>query len=124
MKGSVRTLSLQRIDPRTGQTTTQTLKVRIPPGVREGQLIRVAGMGGDGIGGGGFGDLYLRVRQAAHPDCQVRAKVIVPTLKGRASVRIRPGTNNGQQSENLIHWAPHSLKKALTSPSTLRMPLR
>ena len=142
MKGSVRTLSLQRIDPRTGQTTTQTLKVRIPPGVREGQLIRVAGMGGDGIGGGGFGDLYLRVRLAAHPDFQVRgadlyytldvapwegvlgAKVIVPTLKGRASVRIRPGTNNGQQSENLIHWAPHSLKKALTSPSTLRMPLR
>jgi curved DNA-binding protein len=54
MKGSVRTLSLQRIDPRTGQTTTQTLKVRIPPGVREGQLIRVAGMGGDGIGGGGY----------------------------------------------------------------------
>jgi curved DNA-binding protein len=115
MKGSVRILSLQRVDPRNGQTTTQTLKVRIPAGVREGQIIRVAGMGGDGIGKGGSGDLYLRVRLAAHPDFQVRGadlyytleiapwegvlgtKVNVPTLKGRASVRIKPGTNNGQQ---------------------------
>ena len=32
LKGSVRTVSLQRINPRTGQTTTQTLKVRIPAG--------------------------------------------------------------------------------------------
>ena len=124
MAGSVRTLSLQRVDPRTGQTTTQTLKVRIPPGVREGQAIRVAGMGGDGIGQGGSGDLYLRVRLAAHPDFQVRgadlyytldvapweavlgSKLIVPTLKGRASVRIRPGTNNGQQLRLRGHGLP------------------
>jgi curved DNA-binding protein len=124
MAGSVRTLSLQRVDPRTGQTTQQTLKVRIPPGVREGQAIRVAGMGGDGIGQGGSGDLYLRVRLAAHPDFQVRgadlyytldvapweavlgSKLIVPTLKGRASVRIRPGTNNGQQLRLRGHGLP------------------
>jgi curved DNA-binding protein len=124
MAGSVRTLSLQRVDPRTGQTTTQTLKVRIPPGVREGQAIRVAGMGGDGIGQGGSGDLYLRVRLAAHPDFQVRgadlyytldvapweavlgSKLIVPTLKGRASVRIPPGTNNGQQLRLRGHGLP------------------
>ena len=60
------------LDPRTGQTTTQTLKVHIPPGVREGQAIRVAGMGEAGIGQGGPGDLYLRVRLAAHPDFRVR----------------------------------------------------
>jgi curved DNA-binding protein len=124
MTGSLRALSLQRIDPQTGQTTTQTLKVRIPAGVREGQFIRVAGMGGDGIGEGGSGDLYLRVRLAAHPDFQVRgsdlyytleiapwegvlgAKVIVPTLKGRASVRIKPGTNNGQQLRLRGHGLP------------------
>jgi curved DNA-binding protein len=115
LKGSVRTLSLQRTDRRTGQTTTQTLKVRIPPGVHEGQVIRVAGMGEDGIGQGGSGDLYLRVHLAAHPDFRVRGadlyytldlapweavlgtKVIVPTLQGRVSVRIPPGTNNGKQ---------------------------
>jgi curved DNA-binding protein len=124
MTGSVRTLSLQRVDPRTGQTTTQTLKVRIPAGVREGQAIRVAGMGGDGIGQGGSGDLYLRVRLAAHPDFQVRgadlyytldvapweavlgSKLIVPTLGGRASVRIRPGTNNGQHLRLRGHGLP------------------
>jgi curved DNA-binding protein len=115
LKGSERTVSLQRTNPRTGQTTTQTLKVRIPAGVREGQAIRVAGMGEEGVGQGGWGELYLRVRLAAHPDFQVRGadlyytlevapweavlgtKVIVPTLKGRVSVRIPPGTNNGQQ---------------------------
>ena len=83
--------------------------------MREGQAIRVAGMGEEGVGQGGSGELYLRVRLAAHPDFQVRGadlyytlevapweavlgtKVIVPTLKGRVSVRIPPGTNNGQQ---------------------------
>ena len=124
LKGSVRTVSLQRIDPRTGQTSTQTLKVRIPAGVREGQAIRVAGMGADGIGQGGSGDLYLRVRLAAHPDFQVRGadlyytldlapweavlgtKVVVPTLKGRVSVRIPPGTNNGRQLRLPGHGLP------------------
>ena len=67
---------------------------------------------------------YLRVRLAAHPDFQVRGadlyytlevapweavlgtKVIVPTLKGRVSVRIRPGTNNGQQLRLRGHRLP------------------
>jgi curved DNA-binding protein len=122
--GAVRTISLQRIDSRTGQTTTQTLKVRIPPGVREGQFIRVAGMGGDGIGKGGPGDLFMRVRLAAHPDFQIRGsdlyytldltpwecvlgtKVIVPTLKGRASVSVPPGSNNGRQLRLRGHGLP------------------
>jgi DnaJ-class molecular chaperone len=40
------------------------LVVKIPPGVREGQRIRLAGMGGAGRGGGPPGDLYLRVEMA------------------------------------------------------------
>ena len=113
--GSERTVSLQRVDRRTGETRTQTLKVRIPPGVHEGQAIRVAGMGEDGIGGGASGDLYLRVRLAAHPEFRVRGsdlyygldlapweavlgnRVIVPTLKGQVSVRVPAGTNQGRQ---------------------------
>ncbi len=113
--GSERTISLQRVDRRTGQARTQTLKVRIPPGVHEGQAIRVAGMGEDGIGGGPSGDLYLRVRFAAHPEYRVResdlyydldlapweavlgTKVVVPTLKDKVSVRIPAGTNQGRQ---------------------------
>ena len=113
--GSERTISLQRVDRRTGQTRTQTLKVRVPPGVHEGQAIRVAGMGEDGIGGGGAGDLYLRVRFAAHPEYRVRGsdlyygldlapweavlgtRVIVPTLKDQVSLHIPAGTNQGRQ---------------------------
>jgi curved DNA-binding protein len=115
LTGSERTISLQRIDRRTGETKTQTLKVHIPPGVHEGQAIRVAGMGEDGIGGGTPGDLYLRVRFAAHPEFRVRGsdlyygldlapweavlgtRVIVPTLKDQVSVRIPAGTNQGRQ---------------------------
>jgi curved DNA-binding protein len=115
LTGSERTISLQRVDRRTGQARTQTLKVRIPPGVHEGQAIRVAGMGEDGIGGGASGDLYLRVRFAAHPEFRVRdsdlyygldlapweavlgTRVTVPTLKDQVSVRIPAGTNQGRQ---------------------------
>src|ERR1700719_936390 len=115
LSGSERSISLQRIDRSTGQARTQTLKVRIPPGVHEGQAIRVAGMGEDGIGGGAPGDLYLRVRFAAHPEYIVRGsdlyynldlapweavlgtRVIVPTLKDQVSVRIPPGADQGRQ---------------------------
>jgi curved DNA-binding protein len=115
IKGSVRSLSLQQTNPSTGQAETHTFKVRIPAGVREGQAIRVPGKGEAGVGGGATGDLYLRVRLAAHPDFRVRGAdlyhdldlapweavlgttVSVPTLDGHVSLRIPPGTNNGQQ---------------------------
>jgi curved DNA-binding protein len=115
MHGSTRTISLQRVNPRTGQTETDTIRVHIPPGVREGQAVRVRGKGGQGAGGGASGDLYLRVRLAAHPDFRPRdadlyydldlapweavlgTTVTVPTLGGRVKVLIPPGTNNGQQ---------------------------
>lgn len=38
---------------------TQSISVKIPPGVDDGQTIRVAGKGGDGLGGGRNGDLYV-----------------------------------------------------------------
>jgi curved DNA-binding protein len=115
LTGSERAISLQRVDRSTGQAKTQTLKVRIPPGVHEGQAIRVAGMGEDGVGGGAPGDLFLRVRFAAHPEYIVRGsdlyyeldlapweavlgtRVIVPTLKEKVSVSIPAGTNHGRQ---------------------------
>jgi curved DNA-binding protein len=115
MRGSVRTISLQRVDPRTGQAETHTVKVRIPPGVQEGQTIRVPAHGEPGSGGGPPGDLYLRVRFAAHPDFRVRGADLfydlalapwegvlgttatVPTLDGRVNLRIPAGTDNGRQ---------------------------
>ena len=115
MNGSTRTISLQRTDPRTGQAKTETIRVHIPPGVREGQSIRVRGKGSEGANGADSGDLYLRVRYAAHPDFRARGAdlyydldlapweavlgttVTAPTLGGHMKVRIPPGTNNGQQ---------------------------
>jgi len=124
MRGSTRTLSLRRVNPRTGQAETHTFKVRIPAGVQDGQTIRVAGRGGEGSGGGLPGDLYLHVRLAAHPDFQVRgadlfyelpiapwdavlgAVVRVPYLDGPVTVRVAPGTNNGQKLRVKVKGLP------------------
>ncbi len=110
LHGSTRTIHLQRADPRTGQSTMQTLQVAIPPGVRESQLIRLAGKGQEGMGGGDSGHLYLRVKFAQHPDFRVRgadlyydldlapweavlgATVDIPTLDGTVSLRIPAST--------------------------------
>jgi curved DNA-binding protein len=115
LRGSTRTIYLQRADPRTGQSVRQTLRVKIPPGVRESQLIRLAGKGQEGAGGGESGNLYLRVRFAQHPDFRVRgadlyydldlapweavlgATVDVPTLDGTVSLKIPAGTTAEQQ---------------------------
>jgi curved DNA-binding protein len=115
LHGSTRTIHLQRTDPRTGQSVMQTLRVKIPPGVREAQLIRLAGKGQEGIGGGDSGNLYLRVKFAQHPDFRVRgahlyydldlapweavlgATVHIPTVDGTVSLKIPAGTRAGQQ---------------------------
>jgi curved DNA-binding protein len=93
----------------------QTHKVKIPAGVTEGQRLRLPGRGGAGVGQGEAGDLYLRVRLAKHPDFEVDGgnlsydldlapweavlgtEVAVPTLEGRVSIRIPPGTQTGQR---------------------------
>ena len=96
-------------------SVTQNHKVKIPAGVRDGQRLRVAGQGEPGANGGPPGDLYLRVRMASHPDFRVEggdiyydldlapweavlgANVSVPTLSGSVSIKIPPGTQNGQR---------------------------
>jgi curved DNA-binding protein len=115
LHGAVRSVSLKRAHPPSGEAEAHTFKVRIPAGVREGQRIRLTGKGNEGLHGGAAGDLYLRVRLAAHPEFRVRgvdlvhdlelapweavlgATVQVPTLDGPATVKIPPGTANGQQ---------------------------
>jgi len=115
LHGSTRTIHLQRADPRTGQLVMQTLRVKVPPGVRESQLIRLAGKGQEGIGGGDSGNLYLRVQFAQHPDFRVRgadlyydldlapweavlgATVHIPTLDGTVSLKIPAGTTAERQ---------------------------
>jgi curved DNA-binding protein len=114
LKGSVRSVSLERRDPQTGQASTQQFRVRLPAGVKEGQIIRVAGQGDYGVAGGAAGDLLLRVRLAKHPDFRVEgsdlygdlelapweavlgATLSLPTLEGSVTLRIPPGTQQGQ----------------------------
>ena len=113
--GSVRSISLERIDPRTGTVEPHTFRVRIPAGVHEGQLIRIAGKGEESPGGGSAGDLYLRVRFAKHPDLRpsgsdliydlevapweavLGATVEVPTPEGSVSLKVPAGTVGGQR---------------------------
>jgi DnaJ-class molecular chaperone len=90
------------------------LTVKIPPGVRDGQRIRLAGQGSPGANGGRPGDAYLRVRLKPHPfftrdgddlrvelpvalhEAMLGGEVTVPTLKGRVSLRIPPETQNSR----------------------------
>jgi DnaJ-class molecular chaperone len=52
----------------------RTVEVRIPPGVVDGSLVRVAGEGGRGTGGEASGDLFLRIRLKGHPAYQVNGR--------------------------------------------------
>jgi curved DNA-binding protein len=113
LRGSVRTVNVRHNVGRS--VKTETHQVKIPPGVTEGQKLRLAGRGETGAGGGASGDLYLRVRLAKHPDFEVEgrdliyeaelapweavlgANLSVPALDGRVNIKIPPGTQNGQK---------------------------
>ncbi len=94
---------------------TETAEFRIKPGTRDGQRIRLAGKGNAGVRGGTDGDLYLIVRIEPHPiftrkadniyvtvpvtitEASMGAKIEVPTIDGRAHLKIPPGTQAGQK---------------------------
>ncbi|CZG27843.1 DnaJ C-terminal domain-containing protein [Legionella pneumophila] len=97
------------------ETKIQTLKVKIPAGVKSGQQIRLAGQGGSGSGGGARGDLYLTVEVMKHPifdvmendiyltlpitpwEAALGATVVIPTLAGKIDLKIPPGSQGGQK---------------------------
>ncbi|AMV15084.1 TPA: DnaJ domain-containing protein [Legionella pneumophila subsp. pneumophila] len=97
------------------ETKIQTLKVKIPAGVKSGQQIRLAGQGGSGSGGGARGDLYLTVEVIKHPifdvmendiyltlpitpwEAALGATVVIPTLAGKIDLKIPPGSQGGQK---------------------------
>lgn len=111
LHGSKRTVSFRR--GHEGKVETYTVK--IPPGVREGKRIRLAGRGESGGRGGEPGDLYLNVRIAKHPDYEIDGndlifrtqlepwqmvlgtEVEVPTPEGKVKLKIRPGSQVGQK---------------------------
>ncbi|MGB0034084.1 MAG: molecular chaperone DnaJ [Candidatus Acidiferrales bacterium] len=109
-----------------------SLEVRIPPGAQTGSRVRVAGRGNAGSHGGPPGDLYIIMKVEPHPfferrgddlytvvpvtvtEASLGAKVEVPTIDGRAQVRIPPGTNSGKKLRLREKGAPsarHSGKR-------------
>jgi molecular chaperone DnaJ len=87
----------------------------LPPGVGDGEQIRVPEAGHAGAGGAPPGDLYLTVRVAPHPEFRregddlhvllsvavheaaLGARIPVPTPDGSATLRVPPGTQSGQR---------------------------
>jgi DnaJ-class molecular chaperone len=117
----------------------KTIDVRIPPGARDGSRIRVPGGGPNG------GDLYIRLKQDPNSvftvkgdDTEVEVKISpweaalgttlqVPTLDGRADIRVPPGVTSGQklrlrsQGPNIRGGGrgDHFVKLKIASPRSL-----
>jgi curved DNA-binding protein len=109
LKGATRQIRLQRLVPGAESPKVETLNVKIPPGIQEGQRIRLAKQGENG------GDLFLNVHLERHPDFRVQGadlysdleiapweavlgtKITIPTLGGRAKLNVPSGTQNGQR---------------------------
>jgi molecular chaperone DnaJ len=93
----------------------ETVEFRIKSGTRDGQRIRLQGKGNAGLNGGADGDLFVIVRTSPHPvftrvgddiqltvpvtvaEAALGSKVDVPTIDGRAQLKIPPGTQSGQK---------------------------
>jgi len=94
---------------------TEPLEVRIKAGTRDGQRIRIAGKGNAGTHGGQPGDLYVIIRTENHAvfrregddihvvvpvtatEAALGSKIEVPTIDGRALLKVPPGTQSGQK---------------------------
>ncbi|RKX31009.1 MAG: J domain-containing protein [Verrucomicrobia bacterium] len=137
LNGSNRQISLRKIDSTTGAEQTQRFQVKIPKGVRESQRIRLAGQGEAGIGGGGSGDLFLKVRYAQHPfftvdgdrliydldlapwEAVLGTVVTLETLEGHVNLKIKPGSQAGTQ----LRLPGHGMPKPDGSRGDLRVAL-
>jgi molecular chaperone DnaJ len=103
---------------------TETVKVRIPAGVDTGSRVRIPGKGEGGRLGAPAGDLYIITNVGRHkhftrkgdniyvtvpvtvPEAALGAKIEVPTVEGKAQLRIPPGTQSGQKFRLRERGAP------------------
>jgi molecular chaperone DnaJ len=109
----------------TGHIThSEAVQVRIPPGIADGERVRVSRKGNAGLRGGEPGDLYITMQVSPHPlyrrdgddlhitvpiaihEAALGARVEVPTPDGGARVRVPPGTQSGQRFRLRERGAP------------------
>lgn len=92
----------------------ETITIDIPAGVQDGMQLSIGGKGNIGERGGSPGDLIVQVEEEAHPQLQrdglnvafdlyisfpdavFGTQVEVPTIDGRAKIKIPPGTQSGK----------------------------
>jgi molecular chaperone DnaJ len=131
IRGGEVNLRIQKPDER-GRMHDETVSVRIKPGTRDGQRIRLAGKGNPGPQGGPAGDLYLIIKIEQHPvfrregddiyitvpvmpwEAALGAKVEVPTIDGRAQLRIPQGVQSGQKLRMREKGVPSATKTGVT----------
>jgi curved DNA-binding protein len=115
--GTKKSIELEQIVQGSDGRPTRTRRnyeVTIPQGVTDGSLIRLAGQGGNGSGGGEAGDLFLRVNILRDSrftlnghdlgttvditpwEAALGAKVLVPTVDARINLAVPAGTQSGQ----------------------------
>lgn len=114
VKGGEKRIVIAR--PRAdGSRLEEEITIRIPSGVTDGGKLRIPGKGGEGVNGGSPGDLWVYVRVEPHPvfersgrDLELElpitlaeavrgGRVEIPTLEGRATLTIPPGTSSGSR---------------------------
>lgn len=128
--------------------TEETMNIDIPAGVQEGMQLSLSGKGNAGERGGASGDLIVLIEEEQHPELQrdnnnviydmyitfpdavFGANLEVPTIDGRAKIKIPAGTQGGkifrlkgkgfpsvnsyEKGDQLIHinvWTPQELSK-------------
>ncbi|WP_137179657.1 DnaJ C-terminal domain-containing protein [Roseomonas sp. AR75] len=91
----------------------ETVDVTVPPGTRDGQVLRLRGKGAPGLGGGPSGDLLVEIQVGAHrhytrkdddilldlpvtlPEAVLGGRIEVPTPAGAVMVNVPKGSNTG-----------------------------
>jgi curved DNA-binding protein len=100
---------------RTVQLDGKAFTARIPRGATDGQRLRLRGKGAPGTNGGPPGDLYLQIALDPHPlyrvsghdldidvplapwEAALGAEVEIPTMEGRVTMKVPPGSKAGQK---------------------------
>jgi molecular chaperone DnaJ len=130
IRGGSLKLNIQRPD-QGGRMSSEPVEFRIKPGTRDGQRIRLAAKGNPGIGSAP-GDLYLVVHIEPHPvfrregddiylalpvmpwEAALGARIEVPTIDGRAQLRVPPGTQSGQKLRMRGRGVPSATREGTT----------